>query len=663
MIVYPGDDGKKEGDKKPSTVPEVKPSQLLNNTESVKPQQTKPIQPEQLKRNTMETNQPSNIFDLGRLSNRFNPISRTSEAETIALLTKQANKLIGESGSTPVDVSLLPMSGKNRGMLCSSMIVCLAPKDKVASGVAFHILILGDTVIAPSKLAPQQINVHGVVGPVEVTPVIGDAFDAAYFEACRQTVEDAYQGRVHATKLVSAGAEVVPAGFPFADEEAVRGLLSNAFMACDNVLSDIHGSSFNLNISKHLSGINLLVKQLTNQPHAVGTDRLPVRTDIVLDLVAAKKEKRDAYKPLSMNDLTSEESVFRLGGFLNLMWNPAPGVGAQNQFMPYMTPQMQAAMPQHRYSAQLVMTAVEPGVLSTLRGQLAAFATIGTLSENGAWTRHFRRPVGNELDPRDLGAIGYEVNRENSAVAGARFDTRAATFDDQSMFQLIAAFIRPELTVAFDVPEVGPNSWMTRIWLDAAENDQAAYNQIINSASAMTNGAFDKFFKNGDPVVVAERNRIHNGYYVDSNGKQQDIRNIDLLSVLNLYGDKDPQLARDLSDTYTRVDFSIQQRLAARRKVIDQMTSGGAVYTGYSERILVAPALIQALIAAFRECGVNMIPQTPYHDSSAQMRGAATFLNNFGLSTTSSGLFNPGYANGPVSGYRVFGAGIPGVGY
>jgi hypothetical protein len=507
----------------------------------------------------------------------------------------------------------------------SVLIVGVREKSNPQAGVAFHTLLLEGSVDAP---APRFEQIAGQ--NIEIVRTVSDYNTPALAKVVAEAVAREMPG----SKLWNADAEVVPRDFDVTDTEAVYALASNAAFACATELETRRPDFTDMNLANASKDENLTVRPafVPQQIHnAVGQ---PIRSDISIDLTVVNGNQQDR------NALERQSTVSRVNGFLDLVW--APSQPAANPFAPFQA----GPVSFQRYVTRFVMTNMMMQAASTLPMQLMALVTALSLRENNAWIQGFRpQPFsGGDVDLNDIGAIGIEVNMDPTTQGqpfGKRIDTKSDSFTPANLAQLATAAIKPGLIFSLDVEECGPSSWYNGVFAAAAAGNQEANEAILNAANFLTNGQLGKYLAPGTQVCVDENNRIHNGYYVDNHGVKRDLRDLGYLQVLNLVGEKDPSIVRDWSDTFLRTEYSLEQRLAGRKRIIQGLFPS-AVITGFSRRVTFDANFLDSLAKACADCGLNVRSVAPYTDISSFERATASFAGQV-LSTGSAGnLFHAG---------------------
>lgn len=579
------------------------------------------------------------------------PLAGAPDAEAMKAFS-EAIKVLAANAHESYDVQIVSVS-KNEitNLFCSAIAVVVRHKQNKDAALAFHTMLVGDTA---GELPRPQISVQGVM--VEQQWVIGDAYDNKFRAAVAGAVARQFPN-TDTSNMFDAESQVIPVGYDFKDLALVRATLANALRAAGTVLNSNASNFKDYSLEGSAAGLNSTATLAFNQNQQANAVGEPVRTDVYISYaeIRGNAEQAKAGERQSLNSGERTEQAFGIGGFMDLLWDPANPQSTANPYsaaLQQYNPQPQVT---HLYTPRLVITKLDARLLNTLPGQLLGLVTALTLRDNGNWIGSFRRPHTNDFDLRDIGAIGIEANLDkNPSGYGSRIDTRSDSFTNQQMAALVQAFIRPNMAISMDVAECGPETWLNSWALAAARGSSEANDAILGAAQLLTNGRFTYT----GPTVFNENNRIHMGWYTDKLGQRRDIRDVDHLAILNMFGETDPALIREWSDTFTRVDFASDLRLAARRKILEQTVGGQVHYTGFAERVTFDGRFLDALAKAVVATGLTIRPITPYQDLSGPSRATASWMQNLRLGNDSGGLFNRGYggpAQGGVQGGSTFG--------
>jgi hypothetical protein len=586
------------------------------------------------------------LSDMGSFTR--SAMGRNPASEVITKLNKALTEAFQGSDKS-YEVTLIPVDLNNTQSLEKSVIV-VAVRDLMnkETGVAYHTLILEGSS-EPLQPSYQMINGQNT----EVLRVTGDANNKTLTEEVLAFVQRTFPG----VRLWNVDACVVPRDFNADDGVLVHELAANAATACTTELELRQPGGFqDLDLGNIEHENTLTVQSSFGNPQGRDVVGQPIRSDIVIDFRAGGQQI-----PGQQGVTTRVSPISRISGFMDLVWAPAQ---QQNQaFNPWVAPQAQPSSPDEfkRYVPRFVMTDLESVKLLTIPAQLLALVTAFTLRENYAWVEAFRpapMSAGGDVDWKDIGAVGIEANFEkNQNGYGSRVDTKKDAFQrgqtpqGDQLVALLALTIQPKLLLSLDVPECGPQTWYNGIFAAAAEiggsNSQKANDIVVRAANVLTHGAFSRYFAAGQRVAIDEYNRIHLGWYLDRHGVKRDLRDIDYLAVLNMVGDRDPEVAREWSDSYSRTDLPLEVRLAKRKQIITGVLGQNNVeFTGFARRVTFEPAFVEALLSACKDTGLSVRTIAPMADMNQSQRAVNPYAMSAALDASGmgNGVFNRGYA-------------------
>lgn len=576
------------------------------------------------------------------------PMGRNPASEQLTKLHK-AIAAVYENANPLFEMDLIPIDmNQTAALTVSVLVVCARLKANPSAGVAFHTLILEGSTEPP---APRYVPINGQ--NVEVLVTMGEANN----DKLREVVLDHVMRQYPQQRTWLADACVVPREFDLANETAVYSLAANAAYACSVELDTKRADFVDMNLANASNDALLTVRTAFPKNQVINAVNQPVRQDLTIDLQAT---------PASSNQnqqlMERTATIARISGFLDLVWAPVNPISSPyNPFPQAQQPGLPITNQFQRYIARLVMTGMESVAAPTLSCQLLTLAMAAALQENNMWVQAFRpTPYAQGMtDMHDIGAVGIEANFEgNPNGIGSRVNTKDDSFRSTDLGRLVAATIRQGLIFSLDVEECGPSTWINGIFAAAATGHAGANRAIIEAADTLTNGAFSRHYPTNQRVAINEDNRIHLGYYYDGDVKR-DIRDIDYLAVLNLIAEKDPEVIRDWSDTFQQIQYPLEQRLAARKRIISGLVPT-ATFTGFAQRVTFEAAFIDALIKGCQECGLDVKSVAPYTDIGSYERATASFAGQALFQTQNTGLFNRGgmyQGQSTVAGARTFTSG------
>lgn len=350
----------------------------------------------------------------------------------------------------------------------------------------------------------------------------------------------------------------------------------------------------------------------------------PRRTDIRMELSASIWEEEGAVRqPLTV-----------VGGQMELVYSPPKrasdyGFGRREQ-----------EETQHFYPLFNITTLDTQYKMVSLELLLLGLASTAMLSDNLYWVHTFRNPQARarnrkEKDFRDIGALNY-------LVGGSYFDTKSANVSDEDFLDYFGTLTHRDLAYGMHVEERGELSWISQLFLNASNGDQASIDAIFDSADVLTENWFTRVFKEmgGVELVHPGDNRIILGTYRDDDGVVRDLRDIDLLHLLNLRGDSDREIALAYQDTFDQIDLPINYRIKRRIDILQDILGSNLKIDGFARQIYFDIKMIRALAAAVHKAGatINRVQAgTPYMNTRARGNDR---IGRYAGSDLGSGLFN-----------------------
>ena len=570
-------------------------------------------------------------------SNIFNtPIPRGIGSEEY---TKMKETLLGffKNANDRVEVSLLDLSNSEERSLCySAIVVTMRDKQNPETGVAYHTLLLEGT---GDKLKP----VYETIGNdnVEILRVASDAKDEHLLRLVLNLVRQTYPtGPYHTTD-----GTVIPATFKVTAPEQVVKLAANTGLALWSELNRRNPGFKDLDLGQLQRDSTLAMNCSFGRQQIIDAVGNPIRSDIIVDLSSKKGGTNNSRT--SVNNGDRELNIAQISGYIDLLWNPAV---VQN---PYQMYQNQMQGPNHRYSARMVVTHLQPTSTYTVGGVLLALANIIGIRDGNNWVQAFRPQITDSkvIDINDIGAVNIEANIKNeteNGPYGSIIDTKDRGFKLTDLGQMLSALVRPGLITSLDCPEATCSTHYTSVFAAASAGHQSAYETLYQAANQLTHGNFERYFPHGTPMFTDMNNRIHLGTYTDHNGVARDIRDIDYVAMCNLVGRNNPMAIRHYTDTFLNTNIPLPTRLAKRRSLISSVTNETAVFTGFAQRVTCAGKFIDAISMGIRDTGLSVRVTTPLtgNDFNDQ-RGVADF-SSAALSAPGQSFVNTGgygYAN------------------
>lgn len=575
--------------------------------------------------------QNNNQWSLGSLSRLNNtPLSRTPEGEALTLAMAAFSKAALSVNEKEFKVEILPVDMANAmSVRISALIVTL--QSPVISGVAFHTVLLDGSIERPTPVV-QTINGRNI----QVLRLASDYNDDRMLEEVRSILRAKFPG----VELFNADASVLDRDLPISDEKCAKAFLANALNACAVELNDRTGNSPNINLAHETREFVVNLRRLWNMnEQTLDINNHPVRANVQFTMSVSPRDNTQQAR---------SSDIAYVNGYMDLVWINQAETGINTYF------NQQQQQPKF-YRPRFVMTDMQCKKLNTISAQLLAILQVATLNENGAWARAFTNE--SHIAERDFGAVGLEVPTRNpdGTVSTKRIDTRSADFKMENLYRFISDTVENNLLFTMHVPECGPDTWINRVFADAAQGSPNATAALINGANMLTNNKFSEFF-NDNVVCITEDNRIINGYYYDLKGRKCDIRDNDYLFTLNTSGEVDLGVIRRFSDTHYPT-APLDVRMSERMQIIKGILGESVVFTGYSTPVTISPAFISALVRGAAASGFSWQVQDSGQDITTMQRGYAQLdgrfnvgnnFNNASLNRNVGGGFNHGGSNTPA---------------
>jgi hypothetical protein len=533
-------------------------------------------------------NQPRGRLGMSALGDRIHrPLKRGKMGEILAEFQKAGAEIFDEAtGATRgMDFRILPLDASRHNLHYSAGLLVGITNIGGENVASVHTMILEGSAAAPR---PNIVNMYG--RQVEVVLTAMDAWDLVTWQKAQQVVtEQLGEG----TRVINAGAMVVPSDVDIKDTDRVWQMI---WAAHEAVLSTLESSypeeaeHFNMGEFFDRSRDRMVAAFTYNGHDGESVTGLPVRSDI--GLVLSTSERQAPTQDVSSFQHQTGKDLLEVNSFVDLVYAPpqqAPAYGQQ--------PTTQVFVP------RIVFTKV--GALDapfTPEVFFLGLATARLLGDNYAWASQFANFGKDEI--HDIGAVGYRLKNPNDpSQPGQHIDTNSQTFGDQELFDLIQTTCHRDPVFSIDCEDVGPESWLTGALVESAHGNPQSTQYIVEALNNLTNGAFNKYW-NGGQITVSENNRVHLGTYVDANGVQRDIREIDNLAVLNLIGHNDMNAVNLWESTFNDMSSPIELRLEQRLQMIRKITTNNLRLRGFAERLTFTGEFMAALVDSIVEAGL-----------------------------------------------------------
>lgn len=578
--------------------------------------------------------------------------SLTKVSETIKTLVDN-----GDLASYNLNIRPVPV-GSDPGQNVSYVLVECTDARNNPRAVGYTAIVLASS-LAMSDLPTQRYNVrqagsYGGDQPVEVKMADSDVCDPHLLKLIHARITRLYPQITDAFFL--AEPTVLPRVFNFADQDQIRRVLVNAINAANLRLQTSLGeqSKFEDFTLENRSALG------TEDVEVVFTDDtmtddvgLPRRADlrVVISTTAGNPNERN--NRIAINGEQAASVVAEIGGFVDLTWDCQ--ASAPNSLLAGFQQNQQQSVPK-MYRPRVIFTTQRTARISSLPMKLLALATsIATLEvDNGAGTTAGRRvreyfvsATKSSSNPyRDLGAVGFDLYPlMSNGTQRSAIPTKGENASPDQLLGLLQQILHPQ-TYALDIPEYGPDSWTLTPFMSAALGNEAAIKELHSAADYLTGGKYRALIasKYGGILpqpVINDNNRLHAGYYQDGvTSRIVDMRNVDMLMVLNRYGLEQVQEVNAWSQSFAAINSSLEQRVAKRWETIADITAGSAHQTGWTRRYTLGGDFFRILIEAINQCEYSPnVRDTQQFSGLGELRQNSSFLQG-GVVGQTSQLFN-----------------------
>lgn len=516
---------------------------------------------------------------------------------------------------------------KETSLRLSSIVLVLSSKSQNVCG--YHTILLeGSSAAMPPRM--EQYNGQ----QVQIDRFAADVNDARYSQIIGKLIQGAFPG--YAGKECSGA--VAPRIFNWDDKDAVRTLLTNGVLACAAFLETRQPGWTDMNLSEWNRSEQLQAEINFNESTSVDYVGLPVRSDTAIVLSATSTKGEDQS---TLNNQERSQPISQVKGFFDLLWSPT-----QEAANPY---GVNTQAPQHKFAIRFVMTSMESVQRMTPGAQALSLAAVLQLGEGTNWYPAFLpRSVGiggKNVDMRDIGAINIEANVFNDPSGyGTKIETKAASFNQLELGQLIQRTIRPGLSISLDVSTCGSDTWYNEPYAAAADGHKGAIEVLLKATNTLTGNNFAKHYKSGSAPVMQNDEKVLLGYFTGQDGARHDIREIDYIAVMNLIGENSPVSIQAWSDTFTRTDYPLAKRLEERKKMICQLIGTEVTFTQLARRVTFTSEYLAAFSAALRDIQLVIKPiNSALHGEYVNNRGQADWTQQTAMSGAASGLYQTGF--------------------
>lgn len=500
-----------------------------------------------------------------------------------------------------------------------------------------YVLVFALPVEASNPIEDRRVfQSGGQTNEISWAPT--DVLDTAFWEQLRRFCGVKFGD---GAKVVYAGGRILPQELKSEDSAHIARVLHEVDQALLTAMEQqvVGASAAVVNVGMFLQdGARATVAidpTPTERDNSVG---MPVRSSINIQLRATKNVSI-AQQNQSLNQRDQDLTLTRVDAYIDptfdtrhLQQTPAwPG----------------QPTPTQRFIPRVMISALESVQdLQTPEMGLLAIATTTALTQNpGNWANSLRpaHAAGMSADlarMTDIGALGLVVPlNPQDPTDLVKIPTNPKNFGTSDFESLIESSFIKDPIFSLIVEESGERSWLTDMYQYAANGDPSAVEQIIRTADNLTNGQFSRLWtaKGGGQIVYNDQNRIHLGYFVDVSGKRVDLLHADTLAMLNLFAEKDIQVAYDWIQTFNPASGTLEARLATREQTL-RNTFSQVTVKGYGRTVTFYRDFLETLMQAIHAAGLEISPaNTRLNDFTTKPQFGVYDPNLFAVGANNTG--------------------------
>lgn len=443
----------------------------------------------------------------------------------------------------------------------------------------------------PQALEPSQQQIGNTTVDIFVGPA--DAYTDNFLVQVSDEVKRQH-GKSDAT-IIDCGYQIIYDLTPL-EADQFQPVIDEAINAIDHAMDMVNADRniFGLNLIMNNPAIRVRSRVALDQ-YKTEPNGLPIRSDIRTELVIAQLSNSRA--PIADN---SEVRLCETSAYVDLIYTPPA-----TQYQQYGQNYQAGQFIQPHYIPRIVMTNFSVDLPhSSLEFMLLGVASMASLARQRAYGVVWRGGFGGtQSNLRNLGAVGLQVPGLSPDGQAAILDVSA---DIRELYALMDTVLAPSPVFTLEIEQGGQGNWATSIFARAAQGNQNAQELLVNAADNLTNHNFSKVYaqlSNGvaQPLITTTDDLSYVGYY-NRDGEYRDIRELDLLAILNTVGQKDPQLVQDYLTTLCSPEH-VHVRLFRRNRILQRIAKDVHI-KAYSKKYDFSAIFIEALTRSVAACGL-----------------------------------------------------------
>ncbi len=411
--------------------------------------------------------------------------------------------------------------------------------------------------------------------------VTTDAIDDELDKVVRGQLQANYP-EVKEEDFISMQGIVIPAQVDIEDENLIHEVAVETYNSCLLELGLISGELKDIDLNASLSTVSGFVKlrQLTLTQPNINALGQQTKVDWAVELSSTNKTSQT-----SPNTVGSETSITTAFGRINFL----PEEYSENVIG--MPPVIKTGL-----HPQIVVTNFEQSMPS-LGYTLLSLATTAVMARDVNWIKPI---LSNNETSIDIGVLNKLTNIENSEKGGSAIKVNNVKLSQEERVSLIMKFASLAPVISLDTIAFGENASVLSTFSSAAKGYNAASHEIIETLAEMTNGSFPANFPISE-IFASEPLVIPDGTWIDKNGTQRTIDDIDTAYILSVGGTTSRQLAGD----YIYSELGMSNNAFIDRVMLLQKLGINAKITGRKMRMTFSHNFIDTMLNAFTSCGLN----------------------------------------------------------
>ena len=521
---------------------------------------------------------------IAQLFNTFGSTTQTStsdsEVQKIAALMREyveENKL--------ADFSVVPISNQQTGNY-GAVAFC---NKRIVDGKPRHFCHIA--MVEKSKQTEQQAAVLNYgAHAVEVFVSVADAYTSAYVGKVTAALQRHFGDTA---SVANGGWSVVYRDTPVTLDE-FRPFIVEAMIAIEHSINSTQRNRaiFNLGMLTGQNPVRLRNHILLDQ-YKLSPSGLPIRSDIKSELVLSQSSGNK-----TVVEEVSELRICEVSAYVDLIYVPPN----QGFFGGMAQPMMMGQAPVPHYIPRINITNFAMDLpSSSLEFMLLGIASIASLAKNRSYGIVWRDNFGGATNTkRNLGAVGLHVQGLTADNTPGILDVSS---DVRMLYQLMQTVMAENPVFTLELTQGGQSNWATTVIARIATGDVRSQEQLIQACDNLTQGKFTPIYtqlcqQSGgalQQIVTSSDEPSLVGTY-KYEGETRDIRELDLLAVMNMIGQNDPGLVESFLATFSSPEPA-QVRLDRRSRILKSIAKDVQI-RAYSRKYDFGGLFLQALTAA-----------------------------------------------------------------